>query len=70
MEVGQGFSIRTQNTRTITSGNAEGVETWEISDINSDDITCELISTNMSMYAGGYFRVFTQKEINKYLHVK
>jgi len=68
MEVGQGFSIRTQNTRTITSGNAEGVESWKISDINGDDITCELRSTNMSMYAGGYFRVFTEKQVSKYLN--
>ena len=67
MEVGQKFSIRKQNTRTITSGNAEGVESWKISDINGDDVTCELISTNMSMYVGGYFRTFSKADVNRYL---
>ena len=68
MEVGQGFSIRTQNTRTITSGNAEGVETWKISDINGDIITCELMSTNIFMYAGGHHETFTAEQVIKYLN--
>ena len=52
MEVGQRFTVTTYNTRTITSGNTDGVEAWAISHIKDDVVTCELISTNMSMYSG------------------
>ena len=67
MEVGQKFRITTQNTQTITSGNAEGEEIWKIDHINGDKITCELRCTNMSMYNGGYFREFDKETVSKYL---
>jgi len=68
MEVGNRFTITIQNTRTITSGNAEGVEAWAISHIKDDVVTCELISTNMSMYSGGYYREFSVQQVTKHLN--
>jgi len=67
MEVGQRFTITTYNTRTITSGNATAVEAWEISDINGDTITCELLSTDKMMYSGGYHKTFTVQQVTKHL---
>ena len=68
MEVGQRFTITIQNTRTVTSGNAEGVEAWKISHIKGDVITCELLRTNMSMYSGGYYREFSEQQVTKHLN--
>ena len=62
--IGKGFSIVTENTRTVTSGNATGTEYWVVNSIiDQETVYCELKDTNMSMYSGGYFREFKVKNI-------
>ena len=66
--VGQKFSIVTENTMTISSRNATGVEVWEVKEIiNEEKVKCELLDTNMSMYSGGYSREFYTELVERYL---
>jgi hypothetical protein len=67
--VNKKFSIVTENTMTVSSRNATGVEVWEVKEIiNEEKAKCELLDTNMSMYSGGYCREFYIELIEGYLN--
>ena len=58
MKVGQKFIVEEYNSYTITSHNATVEKIWEITEINGNDVTATLLSTNKSMYSGGFSKVF------------